>query len=131
MSDGKRNLTNIAELLGDMNGGTVAQVMEIALSDAALGVLAAGKKTKANVSLDIALIRIGESQQVTAVAKLKYKIPTMRGDRSETYAIDTPLYVGRDGKLTVLPENQIDIFTKQTRVERDQQDVTDRLQQKP
>ena len=129
MSDGKRNLTNIAELLGDMNGGTVAQVMEIALSDAALGVLSAGKKSKANVSLDINLLRIGESQQVTAVAKLKYKIPTMRGDRSETYAIDTPLYVGRDGKLTVLPENQIDIFTRQTRIERDQQDVADRQQQ--
>lgn len=124
MSEGKRNLTSIAELLGEMNGGTVEQMANIAISDAALNVMEFDKNGE--ITLKIKLQRIGESQQVNAVATLSYKIPTKRGSRSEDYAVDTPLYVGKGGRLTVLPENQIDIFTKKTRVEQDQEDMQHR-----
>lgn len=124
MSEGKRNLTSIAELLGEMNGGTVEQMANIAISDAALNVMEFDKNGE--ITLKIKLQRIGESQQVNAVATLSYKIPTKRGSRSEDCAVDTPLYVGKGGRLTVLPENQIDIFTKKTRVEQDQEDMQHR-----
>ena len=54
------------------------------------------------ITLDFS--QIGESSQVKIKHKLDYKVPTKRGSRSENTALDTPMYVGEGGKLTLFPE---------------------------
>ncbi len=125
MNEGKRKLTSITELLAELNGGTVEQLFNLAISDAAANVLEFDKKGKVTLTIDMS--RIGESQQVNAVSTLSYKIPTKRGSRSEDYGIDTPLYVGAGGRLTVLPDNQIDMLTKRTRDEMDREEADSRI----
>ena len=53
------------------------------------------------------MARIGESNQVTLTHAVEFKVPTLRGTRSETDATQTPLHVARDGRLTLLPDTQI------------------------
>lgn len=121
MSEGKRKLTNIAELLGELNGGTVEQLLNIALSDTAANVQEFGRE--GTITLKIKLKKIGDSNQVNAISTIDYKMPTKRGNRGEDYAVDTPLFVGAAGRLTVLPETQIDMFTRKTRDEQDREDI--------
>lgn len=122
-SEGKREKTDISQMIGELNGGQVEQMLNIALSDAALNTLTHDKKS--TVTLKIDLSRIGDSNQVSAVSTVSYKVPTKRGSRSEDYATDTPLYVGAGGKMTVTPDNQIDIFKNRTRAEEDRREAED------
>lgn len=122
-SEGKRDKTDISQMIGELNGGQVEQMLNIALSDAALNTLTHDKVS--TVTLQIKLSRIGDSNQVSAVSTVAYKVPTKRGSRSEDYATDTPMYVGAGGKLTVTPDNQIDIFKKRSRAEEDHLEAED------
>ncbi len=126
MSEGKRPMTNVAELLGELNGGTVEQILNIALTDTAANVQEFGRD--GTVLLKIKLKKIGDSNQVNAIATVDYKMPTKRGNRGEDYAVDTPLFVGRGGRLTVLPETQVGLFTGKTRDEADRDDLNARKQ---
>ena len=102
-----RNLTDLESLFDELNGGVFRQQLERALSDAALGVVThgdKGKKGKVTVTFDMS--RIGESTQVNLTHKLEYRVPTARGKRTEDVTCDTPLHVGRNGKLSLMPDNQ-------------------------
>lgn len=48
--------------------------------------------------------------------KLAYSIPTHRGKRGEELTTQTPMYVGRGGKLTIAPDNQMDWVGKPDQV---------------
>jgi len=114
-NDGKREKTDIANMIGELNGGQVEQMLNLALSDAALNTLTHDKVS--TVTLQLKMTRIGDSNQVGVVSTVSYKVPTKRGSRSEDYATDTPMFVGAGGKLSVTPDNQIDIFKNRTRAE--------------
>lgn len=103
--------TNLVELLGDLNAGVFAQKVERALSDVALGVVTHGDKgKKGKVTLTFDMVRIGESNQVRLVHSISYDQPTLRGKKTEVDATETPLHVGRGGRLTLMPESQTDMF---------------------
>lgn len=99
--------TNLAEVLADLNGGVFEQQVGRAISEVALGVVThgdKGKKGKVTVTFDFA--RIGESTQVAVKHTLAYTRPTSRGKSSEDTTTETPMHVGRGGKLTLVPESQ-------------------------
>jgi hypothetical protein len=105
-----RKLTSMESLLDELNGGVFRQQLERALSDVALGVVThgdKGKKGKVTITFDMA--RIGESNQVNLKHTLDYKAPTARGKRSEDLACETPMHVGRDGALTLMPDTQMSL----------------------
>ena len=54
--------------------------------------------------------QIGESNQVAMTHSLKFLVPTMRGRIVEESASDTPLHVGRGGKLSLYPGEQTEMF---------------------
>ena len=60
----------------------------------------------AEVTVTFDMSRIGESTQVNLTHKLEYRVPTARGKRTEDVTCDTPLHVGRNGKLSLMPDNQ-------------------------
>lgn len=99
--------TNFNEVMEELNGGVFLQQVGRALSDVAMGVVINGDKSKkGKVTITFDMVRIGESSQVAVKHTLSYSKPTARGKTSEEAATDTPLYVGRGGRLTVMPDNQ-------------------------
>lgn len=83
-----------------------------ALNTAALGVLNNGSKGKVVLTFDID--RMGnsiEEKRVMIKHKLQYITPTPRGKVSEEDTTETPMFVNRGGKLTILQEDQGNLFT--------------------
>jgi hypothetical protein len=94
--------TNTAEFIGELNAGVFADQIGHALSEVAAGVVDNSKV--GTVTVTFTLKQIASSHQVAINHKLSYKVPTKRGSRSEDTALDTPMYVGEGGRLTLFPE---------------------------
>jgi hypothetical protein len=95
-------------MLPDLNGGKFLGKVDTALISTALATIACGEKGKTGkVTLEFTLSRIGESNQVRLEHAVTMTQPTARGKRSETDCTETPLHVGRDGKLTLMPDTQM------------------------
>lgn len=104
----KKNLTDMDQLMEELGGGVFSGKIERALSDAALGVTTHGRAGKVVLTFDID--PIGESDQVNIKHKLVYAIPTKRGKRMEEDNTSTPMYVGGRGRMTLLREDQGQLF---------------------
>ena len=99
--------SSFRELLGELNAGVFEQKLNAALSACALNTALYGDKGKTGeVVIKLALNRIGESSQVAMKHTLEFKKPTTRGFATEKDTTETPLHVGRGGRLTVTPDNQ-------------------------
>ncbi len=99
---------DITESLIEMDAGILAERLSKALADVAMGVIEHNKKGKVCLTLD--LDRIGETSQVTVSHKINYQKPTLRGKLAEEATTSTPMYVNRNGHLSVAPDMQNDIF---------------------
>lgn len=95
---------NVADVLADLDAGLFLQKVSRQLQDTALGVAEHGRKGK--IVLTLELERIGESHQLKVKHTAKYTRPTKRGTVVEDDTTETPMYVGRGGRLTLFPETQ-------------------------
>lgn len=105
-------MTNVPDFLGELDAGVFINKIAGALNTAALGVLNNGSKGKVVLTFDID--RMGnsiEEKQVMIKHKLQYITPTPRGKVSEEDTTETPMFVNRGGKLTILQEDQGNLFT--------------------
>jgi hypothetical protein len=95
-----------------LDAGVFMNKIAGALNTAALGVLNNGSKGKVVLTFDID--RMGnsiEEKRVMIKHKLQYVTPTPRGKVSEEDTTETPMFVNRGGKLTILQEDQGNLFT--------------------
>lgn len=100
-------LSSFQAILSDLNGGVFEEQLDRALQDVALGVVLNGSKgRRGDVTIKLTFARIGESSQVSIAHALSYNRPTKRGKATETYVTETPMYVGRGGKLSLVPDEQ-------------------------
>ncbi|EOW2807091.1 hypothetical protein ACOVY4_000893 [Proteus mirabilis] len=84
------------------------------LSELDAGVLNNGGKGKVTIELDFArLSNSMEEKRVEITHKLKFSAPTPRGKRTEEDTTKTPMYVGKGGKLTIMQEDQGQLFSLQ------------------
>lgn len=100
-------MTNVPDFLGELDAGVFINKIAGALNTAALGVLNNGSKGKVVLTFDID--RMGnsiEEKRVMIKHKLQYITPTPRGKVSEEDTTETPMFVNRGGKLTILQEDQ-------------------------
>lgn len=105
-------MTNVPDFLGELDAGVFINKIAGALNTAALGVLNNGSKGKVVLTFDID--RMGnsiEEKRVMIKHKLQYITPTPRGKVSEEDTSETPMFVNRGGKLTILQEDQGNLFT--------------------
>lgn len=101
------------QMVGELNGGTFLEQIVTAFKATALGTVVHGDKgKKGEVTIKFSMSRIGETTQVAVRHTLDFTQPTSRGKRSETGTTETPLYVGRTGVLTVLPDTQQPLFAE-------------------
>lgn len=92
----------LEETLGEFDAGIFSNKAMAALKMVALGAIENGKK--GSVTLTFELDQIGDSSSVQVKHTLKYTKPTKRGKSSEEDATTTPMYVDKDGFLTISPE---------------------------
>mgnify|MGYP006954731270 CR=1 FL=1 len=107
-------ITGIDQLFEELDGGAFGRRLALALSDAALGVVATGdRKKKGKVTITFDIGQVGESNQVQIDHTIEFKQPTHRGSKSETHTTSTALYVGTRGKLTIMQNDTRDMFNRE------------------
>lgn len=100
--------TDVEQFFSELDGGIFARKLSIALSQCAAATVDHGKNSK--VSIELTISRIDGSMQVFCDHKLKFVKPTLDGESSEQEKRKTILHVGKFGKLTLVPESQLDMF---------------------
>lgn len=108
--------TKPAEFIGELDAGVFESKLASALSTVALGVINNEKK-QGKVTVTFTLSRIAESSQVNVAHKLDYSKPTRTGKESEETTTSTPMYVGRGGRMSISPDNQLDMLRGRQREE--------------
>ncbi len=103
--------TNVPEFIGELDGGVFENKVSAVLNDVALGVINNGGKGKVIIEMDISRLNNSiEEKRVMIAHKLKFSAPTPRGKRSEEDTSDTPMYVNKGGKLSIMQEDQGQLF---------------------
>lgn len=102
--------TDVEKFFSELDGGVFEEKLSAIISEVAGSVVDTNKQGKIIIELDIK--RIGNSYQVNVDSKLKFKRPTMNGDSSGTRKTATAMHVGTNGRLSLFPENQDQMFTK-------------------
>ncbi|MEN9755862.1 MAG: hypothetical protein RL755_49 [Pseudomonadota bacterium] len=103
-------MDNLDDVIGEFDAGIFSAKVLAAMSQVALGAVECGKKGKVTIEFvfDAKLASTGVNIQHT----LKYAKPTNNGDSSEKSTTSTYMYVGKRGVLTISPEQQDDVFSK-------------------
>ncbi|WP_279047297.1 hypothetical protein [Cedecea davisae] len=104
-------MTVVPEFLEELDAGVFINKIAASLNNTALGVLNNGGKGKVVLTFD--LERMGnsvEEKRVKIKHKLQYTTPTPRGKATEEDTTETPMWVNRGGKLTILQEDQGQLF---------------------
>lgn len=100
--------TNVAEFVSELQAGVFEQQIAKAINDTALGVVEHARKGKVIIELEFNHIK--NTNQVNISHTLTFSRPTKRGTVKEDLTYDTPMYVGRGGKVTIFPTDQKDMF---------------------
>lgn len=103
--------TDVGEFITDLDGGMFDRKLSIALSQVAAAVVDHDKAGEVNIKLGFK--KIPGTHQVHVTHAMKYVKPTMDGKSSEEESRTTALHVGKFGKLTLAPENQMAFIDKQ------------------
>lgn len=104
-------MTVVPDFLGELDAGVFMNKIAAALNTTSLGTLNNGGKGKVVLTFDIE--RMGnsvEEKRVKIKHKLQYTAPTPRGKATEEDTTETPMWVNRGGKLTILQEDQGQLF---------------------
>lgn len=97
--------TDVGEFFTDLDGGMFDHKLSIALSRVAAAVIDHDKAGEVVIKLNFK--RIAGTHQVHITHGLKFTQPTSNGKVSEDETLDTPMYVGKYGKLSLAPESQL------------------------
>lgn len=102
--------TDVGEFITDLDGGVFDRKLSAALSQVAAAVVDHDKTGE--VSIKLTLKKIPGTSQVHCEHVLKFNRPTSDGKASEEEKRTTALHVGKFGRLTLAPENQLSMFDR-------------------
>lgn len=103
--------TDVAEFFEDLDAGVFDRKLSIALSQVAAATVDHDKVGE--VSIKLSFKKIPGTSQVHISHELKYSKPTLDGKAGEEEKRTTPMHVGKYGKLTLAPENQMAFMDRQ------------------
>lgn len=106
--------TNVPDFLQDLDGGQFERMLSIAASKCAAASVDWQKPAEVIVKLSFKPIK--GTHQVHIHHELKFTSPTEIGKQIEHAVRSTPMHVGRFGKLTLVPESQTQMFTRDGQV---------------
>ena len=102
--------TDVNEFFTDLDAGVFEKKLSAALSTVASGVIDRENVGEVNIKLKIKPIG---AYQVEVTQTLQYTTPKKRGKLTETDETKTPMHVGKGGRMSMFPENQDQLFTRQ------------------
>lgn len=102
--------TDIGEFISDLDGGVFEHKLSVALSQVAAAAMDNDKAGE--VTLKFTFKKIPGTKQVQCEHALKFTRPTANGKASEDEKRSTPLHVGKFGRLSLAPENQMAMFDR-------------------
>jgi hypothetical protein len=102
--------TDVGEFITELDGGVFDRKLSIALSQVAAAAVDHDKEGEVNIKFSFK--KIPGTHQVHCAHTLKFTRPTLDGKSSEEEKRTTPLFVGKFGKLTLAPENQLSFLDK-------------------
>lgn len=108
------SVTDVGEFITDLDGGVFDSKLSASLSQVAAAVV--DNKRVGEVSVKFAFKHIPGTSQVQIEHTIKYTRPTLTGKASEEDTQTTPMHVGKFGKLSLSPENQLKIFDREGQV---------------
>lgn len=97
-----------SEMLQDLDAGVFCQKFSRVLAEVAIAACEHGRKGE--VTLTFSMKQMGDSSQVMLSHSIKKSKPTRRGTAKEDDTTATPMYVGPNGTLSVMPFNQGRLF---------------------
>lgn len=103
--------TDVGEFITDLDGGVFDRKLSIALSQVAAATVDHDKAGE--VSIKLSFTKIPGTSQVRCEHQLKFTKPTMDGKSGEEEKRSTVLHVGKFGRLTLAPENQLTFLDRQ------------------
>lgn len=109
MSQHASAATDVGTFITDLDGGQFERKLSVALSQVAAAVTDNDKAGEVTVKFSLA--KVGGTSQVTVSHQLKYTKPTSSGKSSEEEKRSTVLHVGKYGRLSLVPESQVEMFT--------------------
>ena len=112
MSASTSAATDVGEFFQDLDGGVFEGKLSVALSQVAAASVDNDKTGEVNIKL--AFKKIPGTTQVHCEHTLKFSKPTMDGKAGEEEKRTTALHVGKYGKLTIAPENQMTFIDRVT-----------------
>lgn len=102
--------TDVSEFFSDLDGGVFERKLSIALSQVAAA--AVDNDRAGEVNIKFTFKKIPGTTQVHCEHLLKFNKPTLSGKAGEEEKRTTALHVGKFGKLSLAPENQLGLFEK-------------------
>lgn len=102
--------TDVQAFIGELDGGVFETKIGAVLSESEVASGVMNTKTKGKVSLNLEIEPFDENR-VKIKHKLSYVRPTNRGKISEEDTTETPMYVNRGGRLTILQEDLGQLLT--------------------
>lgn len=102
--------TDVGEFITDLDGGQFDRMLSVALSQVAAGTCDNDGTGEVNVKFKFT--KVPGAHQVICAHTLKFVRPTADGKASEEATRKTALHVGKYGRLTLAPENQVQMFAR-------------------
>ncbi|EDV2802739.1 hypothetical protein CSN22_004414 [Salmonella enterica subsp. diarizonae] len=104
----KDRLTNVPAFIGELDAGVFENKLSAVLNDVATGVINCRADGEVTIKMKFKAM---DENRVKISHKLSSVRPTPRGKSSEEDTTETPMFVNRGGKLTILPEDQGQLLT--------------------
>ncbi|WP_392406378.1 hypothetical protein ACF3OJ_03110 [Cardiobacterium hominis] len=101
-------MKNYTDVINDINAGTTADALSLILREAASRVLENAKPGEVTLTLKLKPLK-GAQNQLSVESITKYKMPTLKGDKAETSADETLMYVSAKGDLTIIPDTAVEL----------------------
>lgn len=97
-----------AEMLSDLDAGVLVQKFSRVMAEVAVATCEHGRAGK--VMLKFKMKQMGDGNQIVLSHSISKAKPTRRGTAKEDDTTATPMYVGPNGALSVMPFNQGKLF---------------------
>lgn len=104
--------TDVTAFMQDLDGGVFERKLSLALSQVAAASI--DNDRVGDVTLKFSFKRIPGTTQVHCAHQLSFTRPTLNGTAGEKEERVTPMFVGKYGRLSLAPENQMSFLDKQT-----------------
>ena len=112
----EKDTTPATRVIEEFDAGLFVKKLTTVLQQTALNVIDYGERGKTGkVTIDMTVSRAGDSRQISIAHKLLYSKPTLRGAAGENETTETVFYVHSNGKLSLSPEKQTELFPEKVK----------------